>query len=249
MDPFDYKIFYDEVGTLNGWDFSKVKVTAEGVKWDYYNEVIQRCKQSDRILDIGTGGGETLISIAHIASLLVGIDLSSVMIEKANENLVSSNQSNLQFIQMDADHLEFPERYFNMVSCRHSPFNAVEVAKVLVKDGLFLTQQVSEFDKFNLTQAFGRGQHTDPDGALKNRYMNELNEAGFLDIQSFEYDAIEYYTTYEDLVFLLKHTPIIPSFGQDHHDFEILQRFIMENETEKGIQTNSKRFMLIAKKG
>lgn len=248
MNQFDYKKFYDEVGSLNGWDFSKVKAITEGVKWQFYDEVTQRCKQSDSLLDIGTGGGETLISIAQKASLSVGIDLSSAMIQTANQNLMNANKTNVRFMHMDAENLEFPQNFFNVVSCRHSPFNAAEVAKVLVKDGLFLTQQVSEHDKLNLTQAFGRGQHNHLDGTLKNRYIKELNEAGFFDIQSYEYDATEYYETYEDLVFLLKHTPIIPNFGKYDNDFELLHQFIAEHQTEKGIKTNSKRFMIIAKK-
>ncbi|GAB6989149.1 class I SAM-dependent methyltransferase [Paenibacillus pini] len=248
MNPFDYKKFYDEVGLLNGWDFSKVKARSEGVKWQFYNEVTKRCRKSDRLLDIGTGGGETLLSIAHACSLLVGIDLSSGMIQTANHNLDNSKITNVRFIQMDAEQLDFPKNSFNIVSCRHSPFHAKEVAKVLVKDGWFLTQQVSENDKCNIAQAFGRGQNTHIDGTLKNKYIEELNAAGFVDIQSFEYDAKEYFETYEDLVFLLKLTPIIPNFGNYNDDFEILQTFIDNHTTEKGIETNSKRFMIIAKK-
>lgn len=248
MSKFDYKKFYDEVGPLNGWDFSKVKVAAEGVQWEFYNEVTQRCKQPDQLLDIGTGGGETLLSIAHTVSHVVGIDLSSGMIQTANQHLESSNKTNVRFVQMDAEKLDFPQNFFNVVSCRHSPFHAKEVAKVLVPEGIFLTQQVSENDKLNMTQAFGRGQHTNLDGTLKNRYIEELKVAGFTDIQSFEYDATEYFETYEDLVFLLKHTPIIPNFGKYNNDFEILQQFIADNQTEKGIKTNSKRFMIISKK-
>lgn len=248
MNKFDYMKFYEEVGHLNGWDFSKVKAAAEGVKWQFYNEVTQRLKQPDTLLDIGTGGGEALISITHACSFLVGIDQSSGMVQTANHNLQISNKTNVQFMQMDAEKLDFPDNYFNVVSCRHSPFNAAEVMKVLANDGIFLTQQVSEGDKLNISQAFGRGQRTNLDGTLKNRYIEELNEAGFSTIQSFEYDAVEYFATYEDLVFLLKHTPIIPDFGKYKDDFEILEKFIADNKTEKGIQTNSKRFMIIAKK-
>ncbi len=52
----------------------------------------------------------------------------------------------------------------------------------------------------------------------------------------------------EDLIFLLKHTPIIPNFGEEEEDFNILQKFIKANSSEKGIRTNSKRFMIIAVK-
>ncbi len=249
MNRFEYKNFYDKVGRLNGWDFSKLKVVTEGKQWDFYNAVTQICKKSDILLDIGCGGGEKMLSITDSALLLVGIDHSNGMMQTASANLQKSKKTNVRFIHMDAENLEFPSSFFNVVSCRHSGFYAKEVVNVLVKDGVFLTQQVSDNDKFNIKQAFGRGQQFGTDkGILKDKYLSELAEAGFTDIQSFEYDAIEYYESYEDLVFLLKHTPIVPDFGECDNDFDILQKFIERNQTYKGIMTNSKRFMIIAKK-
>lgn len=248
MNELEYKEFYNRVGQSNGWDFSKLKCISEGVQWDYYHEVIQRCKNSDLLLDIGTGGAESLLSIAEHALLLVGIDNSAGMIETAQTRLTNSGVSNVRLLQMEAENIEFPKRFFNVVSCRQAPFCAKEVAKVLVNDGIFLTQQVSEHDKLNLKQAFERRGTIGEDGALKNRCISDLKEAGFRDIQSFEYDATEFYETYEDLVFLLKHTPIIPNFGTSDIDFVILKKFIEENQTSKGIKTNSKRFMIIARK-
>jgi ubiquinone/menaquinone biosynthesis C-methylase UbiE len=249
MDGLAYKNFYDKVGKLIGWDFSQLKVVTEGEQWDFYNEVTQRCKRSDLLLDIGVGGGERLLSIADAALLLVGIDHSNGMMQTANANLQKSKKPNVRFMQMDAEKITFPESFFNVVSCRHSAFNAKEVAKVLENDGVFLTQQVSDNDKSNIKQAFGRGQQFGTnEGILKDKTLSDLSEAGFADIQFFEYDAMEYYESYEDLVFLLRHTPIIPNFGECDHDFDILHKFIEGNQTEKGIVTNSKRFMIIAKK-
>lgn len=248
MNVFDYQAFYDQVGMINGWDFRDVKCVTEGVQWDFFSEVTKRCKKSDLLLDIGTGGGEAILSIADCALLLTGIDSSSGMIKTATRNAVQSGLSNVRFFQMAAEKLDFPDQFFQVVSCRHSDFCAKEIARVLIKGGIFLTQQVSENDKRNLKEAFGRGQAWGAEaGTLQQQYLADLSEAGFTDIQSFTYNASEYYQTAEDLLFLLKHTPIIPDFGRTESDFHILQRFIMENQTEKGIQTNSERFMIIAR--
>ncbi len=248
MNSLDYKQFYDKVGKSNGWDFSNVKCISEGIKWDFYREVTKACKKSDLLLDIGTGGGEAILSIADAALLLVGIDQSTGMIETAAKNLEKSGRANVRFLQMDAEKLNFPENFFNIVSCRHSVFHAKEIAKVLVKEGIFLTQQVGENDKLNIKKSFGRGQaFGTKEGTLKHQYITELSEAGFKDIQSIDFSVIEFYQTVEDLIFLLRHTPIIPNFGQTELDFQILQQFITENQTEKGIKTNAERFMIIAK--
>jgi hypothetical protein len=62
------------------------------------------------------------------------------------------------------------------------------------------------------------------------------------------YNAAEYYRSYEDLIFLLKHTPTIPGFGKEQADLHRLAAFIEGNKTEKGIATNAERFMIIARK-
>jgi 2-polyprenyl-3-methyl-5-hydroxy-6-metoxy-1,4-benzoquinol methylase len=96
LNQLDYKNFYDKVGKRNGWDFSQLNVVTEGEDWDFYNEVTQRCKKSDLLLDIGAGGGERLLTIADSALLLVGIDSSAEMIRTANQNSASSNVTNFR---------------------------------------------------------------------------------------------------------------------------------------------------------
>ncbi|MFE6795949.1 class I SAM-dependent methyltransferase [Paenibacillus chitinolyticus] len=248
MNPSEYKEFYDKVGKINGWDFSNVKCVSEGIKRDLFREVTKTCKKSDILLDIGTGGGEAILSIADSLLLLVGIDQSTEMIETAIKNSAKSGIPNVRFLKMEAENLDFPDDFFNVITCRHSEFFANEVAKVLIKGGTFLTQQVSENDKSNIKEAFGRGQAFGTKaGTLKHQYITELSEAGFSDIQSFDFNVIEYYQTAEDLIFLLTHTPIIPDFGRAEVDFRILQQFIKENQTERGIRTNSERFIISAK--
>lgn len=248
MNEQKYKTFFEEVGELAGWDFSSIKCTVEGKAWDFYEEACKYIKKTDTLLDVGTGGGEKLLAIANSALFLVGIDLSTKRISDARHNLISSGINNARFFAMDSEKLQFPNDFFNVVTCRQAPFSAQEVARVLSDDGLFITQQVSEHDKLNMIETFGRGSSVNEDGTLKNKYVNELREAGFEDVEAFDYDATEYYHTYEDLIFLLKHTPIVPNFGQSDHDFVLLDQFIEQYQTSKGIMTNSKRFMIVARK-
>ncbi|MDN4605042.1 class I SAM-dependent methyltransferase [Paenibacillus sp. F6_3S_P_1C] len=249
-EKMDYTAFYERIGQLNGWDFSSLNVTSEDIGWNFYEEVTRCTEPSDLLLDIGTGGGEAVLSIAHAALLLVGIDLSHGMIETAQRNLkASGSRSNVRFVHMNAEQLTFPDQFFNVVFSRHCDFCATEVYRVLGDGGIFLTQQVSENDKCNISGAFDRGQSLGVQpGTLMERYKHELGEAGFQDIQVREYNATEYYATPDDLLFLLTHAPIIPGFGERESDFECFQQFVKQNRCDKGIRTNSARFMLIARK-
>lgn len=246
----DYAAFYERVGRKNGWDFSAMNVVSEKTGWDFYDEVARCTRSSDLLLDIGTGGGEAILSISKEALLLVGIDLAQGMIETAQHNLLAAGaHPNVRFLHMDADELAFPSHFFNVVSSRHSGFSASEVFRVLAEDGIFLTQQVSEHDKSNISEAFGRGQSLGiQPGTLMERYKHELQKAGFHDIQVREYNVIEHYATPEDLMFLLTHAPIIPDFGEVETDFERFQQFVEQHHEEKGIRTHSARFMITARK-
>lgn len=246
MKASDYKALYDQVGALTGWDFSKVDWVTEGPDLDFYREVRKMCRKSDLLLDIGTGGGEKVLPLADDVLLLVGIDQDAEMVETACRNAAASGATNTRFLKMEAERLAFPDAFFNIISCRQSEFDADEAARVLVPGGLFLTQQVSEGDKLNIQRAFGR--ETGKPGALRDRCVRKLKEAGFTDIDVIEFTVIEYFQTPADLIFLLKHTPTIPDFGHRDEHFEILDRFIRENTTEKGIRSNMERFILTARK-
>jgi len=244
MNASEYKALYHQVGELSGWDFSRVNCVTEGPDLDFYEEVRKVCGKTDLLLDIGTGGGERVLPLANDVLLLVGIDHDAGMVRAANRN--ANGAPNVRFLQMEADRLEFPDGFFNVISCRQSEFDAEEAARVLGPGGRFLTQQVSEGDKLNIKRAFGR--EIGKPGALRDRCVRELTEAGFRDINVIEFTVFEYFQSPADLIFLLKHTPTLPDFGQSDEHFEILDRFIRENRTEKGIRTNMERFILTARK-
>lgn len=244
-----YKNLYNKVGKRIGWDFSHLKTIEEGQRWDFFQEVLKKAKPGDLLLDIGTGGGERILKIAQHFRSVYGIDHSPSMINTAIKNLRKTKLDNVKFLLMDSSNLDFLDNYFDIVTDRHCDFNPSEVFRVLKKGGYFFTQQVSEGDQMNIKKAFGRGQgYGVKDGALKNKYLKQMTKLGFRKINSFEYDSGLIYKTDKDYIFHLRYTPTIPEFGKKKKDFEVLRKFIRENKTEKGIKTNSKRFMIIAAK-
>lgn len=247
MNTNDYHDLYEKAGKRIGWDFSHLKTTEEGQGWDFFQEVLKKTKSKDTVLDIGTGGGERILKIAQHFGSIYGIDHSPSMVSTAKKNLYKTKLKNVKFLMMDSSELNFPDNYFDIVTDRHCDFNPSEVFRVLKKGGYFFTQQVSEGDQMNIKNAFGRGQgYAIKDGTLKNKYLKQLRKFGFTKIEDFDYNSKITYKTDKDYIFLLRYTPTIPEFGKKKNDFEILRKFIEKNMTKKGIETNSKRFMINA---
>ncbi|MEC9487956.1 MAG: class I SAM-dependent methyltransferase [Halanaerobium sp.] len=244
----EYRDFYNKVGAKIGWDFSRIKVVSEGGKWDFYQKVRQRCRKDDLLLDIGTGGGERVLSLADAVHLIIGVDNSEEMIATARKNRQERGIRKARFFIMDSAKMDFPAGFFNLITCRHSVFKAREVYRLLAEGGIFMSQQVDETDKMNIKEFYGRGQsYGDAGGTACKNYIKLLQEAGFSRVFTDSYNAVEYYQTPEDLLFLLQHTPIIPDFGEEE-DLLLLDKFFQQYSTPRGIKTNSSRYLIIAEK-
>jgi len=244
----DYKKLYNQVGKKIGWDFGRLKKKVSGVRWNFYEEVLKKCDKNTVLLDIGMGGGEKVLELADKVKLLVGIDHAEGMVKTARKNLTKSGRKNVYFYQMEARKVGFPDGFFDVIACRQSNFFPKEVYRLLKPGGWFLTQQVGEDDKENITKCFGRGISQNKEGTLMNRYGRAMKQVGFKNIKMKSYNATEWYAGADDIIYLLKHAPIVPNFGGKKEDMESLAKFIAENKEKKGIKTNSRRFMIVGRK-
>lgn len=94
----------------------------------------------DRLLDVGCGTGAASRSAATVAASVVGIDLSSEMIRKAQA--LADGIANVHVEIADSEHLPFADGTFTAVVCSNSfhhypdPGRAVrEMARVLAPGG------------------------------------------------------------------------------------------------------------------
>ena len=64
MDYFEHLIDEIDSFTFSGWDFSYITETGRmqevPVRWNYYSKIKPYLYNVDRLLDLGTGGGEKL---------------------------------------------------------------------------------------------------------------------------------------------------------------------------------------------
>jgi len=73
-----------------------------------------------KVLDVACGRGAVLYPAADrvtASGLVVGIDLSSAMLREIASEIVTLGLDNTRLLQMDAEHLAFPDASFDFVFC------------------------------------------------------------------------------------------------------------------------------------
>ncbi|MFQ5848801.1 MAG: class I SAM-dependent methyltransferase [Candidatus Methylomirabilales bacterium] len=174
-----------------------------------------------RVLDVATGIGEPAITAARRvgpAGRVVATDQSPKMLAIARERAAALELHNLDFREMDAEALDFPERSFNAILCRwglmflpHPAAALDHVRRLLVPRGRFAATVWDVPPKVPmLSVAMGVVQRilqppprtpslfslADP-GVLEHALLG----AGFADVQServmsiAEFPSVEAYTT------------------------------------------------------
>jgi arsenite methyltransferase len=79
---------------------------------------IGEIREGESVLDIGCGGGvDTMIAatMAGPTGRVVGVDMSSEMVERARENLSQTHLANVSFQESSAENLPFPDKDFDVV--------------------------------------------------------------------------------------------------------------------------------------
>ena len=245
---------YDEIGN---WDFSDINFIAEYQNnWDMYEEIKKYSNEKSLILDLGTGGGEKVLSnMPTNVGMIIGTDLSPKMIDTAKENLKSHPDLKVKFSVMDNLKIEFPNGIFDIVSARHTIINAKEIYRVLNENGVLIVRGVDKFDSWDLKELFGGGQCFNDEIAISKKDYEDIKEAGFKNVEQIEIKANEYYKTKEDLLALLLKVPILDEFSMKIRNEEILNKkldlfeeYVKKNTTPKGILLKRVYYGIIAKK-
>jgi len=114
-----------------------------------------RPQPTDIALDVSTGAGHTAMALAPHVAQVVAVDLTSQMLLVARRLTAERGFHNVEFVEADVRALPFPDRSFDIVTCRtaahHYPQlgGAVrEMARVLRRGGrLVISDTISPADE------------------------------------------------------------------------------------------------------
>lgn len=156
MDYFEHLI--DEIDSFkfSGWDFSYITETGRmqevPVRWNYFSKIRPYLYNVDRLLDLGTGGGEKLSKFTPLPKETYATEGYKPNVEIAKKNL---EPLGIQVIEVDGeDKLPFEDNYFDLVIDRHEAYCPQEIYRILADNAHFITQQVGSSTIINLIQLF-----------------------------------------------------------------------------------------------
>ncbi len=236
-------------GELDGWDFSRLHLERAPVLWEYVDVVRSYLKPADRVLDIGTGGGEIFFSLAPFFREGIGVDHNPAMVETAQRNKAAMSIDNISLLRMEGDDLRFDAEEFDLVLQRHSRVYASEIVRVLRPGGYFITQTVGKRSSLNLLDAFGWTPASfgpdwwQPVAGLADQFR--LQDCHI--IAQAEYDVPYWFKDVESFMFWLMAVPWPEPIELDKH-WQNINRILETCQTERGIETNEHRGLLIAQK-
>lgn len=206
----------DEAAGFKGWDFSYIagRAAQEEPPWSYRTRALELVKGADRLLDIDTGGGEVLASLAPLPGRSVAIESYPPNVAVARDRLGPLGVDVRPVAVGAAFGLEAAS--FDLILNRQGHVNAPQIARCLRPGGRFLTQQVGGGNLADLAALF-RG----PAPGLENSLSSvsaDLTANGLRLVRGEAWTGRQAFLDVGALVYFLKAIPwIVPGFSLDTH--------------------------------
>ncbi len=238
------------VAPRRGWDFSRMRDDRDPVPWDYAEVVRHYLRPTDRVLDVGAGGGERFLELTPSFGSGVGVDPDPAMIETARENTPDSLKEKVTFTEGRAEALPVPDTSCDVVLNRHAVVDVAEVMRVLRPGGYFVTQQVGAQNTFNITTLFGCGPGMGGNRLAPDQEIPALADAfqsrGCAIISYATYNVPYYFKDAESLLFWMQAVDVPPHFDIEE-DWQSVNYLLTEYRTLRGVESNEHRELLIVR--
>lgn len=177
----------EAIAHMKGWDFSHLHgryTEEENLPWDYEAIVRSHLSPEKALLDMGTGGGEFLLTLKHPPAMTIVTEGYPPNAELCRERLAPLG---IRVVEADGeDPLPLPDNAFDLVINRHESYNIPELRRILKPGGLFITQQVGEDNDRDLAELLLPGTEKPFPGLNAVKQARRFREAGFTVLHSEE---------------------------------------------------------------
>jgi SAM-dependent methyltransferase len=244
---YEYLI-QEESQPLHGWDFSHLKgrMSSDPVPWDYEALVRSYLRKDTTLLDMGTGGGEFLLTLGHPHALTSVTESYPPNVELCQNRL---GPLGITVYAIPDDALaDVPTKAFDVVINRHESYDERAVHRILKDGGYFITQQVGARNNRDLALVFEPESSPPYPEMTRDICVTRLQEQGFLIHQQHEAFPRSRFFDLGALVYFAKALPWeFPEFSVDRH-WDTL-RTLEEKRRDRGwITSTEHRILIVAQK-
>src|SRR5579871_1283063 len=133
----------DERAVFEGWDFAYIagRSSQDEPPWFYRDRARDLVRSARHLLDVDTGGGEFLLSLAPLPAATRAIESYPPNVAVARERLAPAGVA-VEGVEVGGI-WPAQDATFDVILNRQGHFNAKETARCLAEGGVFLTQQVA----------------------------------------------------------------------------------------------------------
>jgi len=237
---------------FSGWDFSYInsRFVDAPLTWSYSSKVLPFIRTSESLLDMGTGGGELLATLAPLPKHTCATEGYEPNVTIAKNKLEPLGVK-VFYLKDDKTNLPFKNEEFNLIINRHEFYNPNEVYRILKPDGIFITQQVGDKNnsKLRLILTGSGGSQNEVEWNLEYA-SNKSEAAGFEILESKEDITLTRIFDVGAIAFYLKAIPFdFPDFTVEKYYDKLVE--INEYINDNGyldLDMNNHRFIIKAKK-
>ncbi|MGA9044355.1 MAG: class I SAM-dependent methyltransferase [Thermoplasmata archaeon] len=234
---------------VSGWDFSPIEERWRrgNPPWNYAEILREKMRTAASMVDLGTGGGEFLASLAPLPR-------KSFATEGYPPNLAIAQRRlgplGVRVLPIGPDlRIDLPDATVDLVADRHEDFSGSEVRRILTPGGWFVTQQVGGRNNVELSQKFA-ARPPRPTNQISSsvELAEEIAGAGLAIDCTKEATYADEFLDIGALVFYLRMIPWeVPGFSLDRHR-EPLREIYEEIERVGSFRVTTHRLLVVAQR-
>lgn len=234
---------------FQGWDYPPMRRRWEvgSPPWDYRRLARKRIAEVTDLVDLGTGDGELLASLAPLPPGALATEGHLPNLRRAVKRLSALP---VRLIPAPAGHrIPLPANHVDLVLSYQTPFNPVEVRRVLRERGSLLTQQIGSANYPEINEQLGIAGGAPGNGvATAASFRGELESAGLRVRSCREARYPERVTDVGALLYYLKAVPWqVPQFAVTRFTDQ-LRSIHEEIERSGGFPVTAHRLLAVAEK-